>query len=108
MVVESSHESNRLPDSSTLIRVRLRITGKVQGVYYRQNLKSIAKRKNICGWVRNLSDGSVEAVLEGSKLSIENIVSWSSNGPDGANVSSVTVTREPYEGDFSSFEITYD
>ena len=104
----STNHQNKLLDSSNSMRVHLIITGKVQGVYFRQNMKIIAERNNVNGWVRNLAGGTVEAVLEGIKGDVEKVISWSSKGPQDANVTNVTVEKHQYLGEFSSFEITYD
>ncbi len=108
MVPDSSNNQNKLSDTSSKLRAHLIIAGKVQGVYFRQNMKIIAKRNNVNGWVRNLSGGTVEAILEGNKIDVEMLISWSSKGPDGAIVGDVTVEKEQYRGEFSSFEITYE
>ena len=55
-------------------RVRLFIKGKVQGVFFRQALKVMAKKNNVNGWVKNLSDGRVEAVLEGEDVDVSSLV----------------------------------
>jgi acylphosphatase len=104
----STNHQDKLLDSSNSMRVHLIITGKVQGVYFRQNMKIIAERNNVNGWVHNLAGGTVEAVLEGIKGDVEKVISWSSKGPQDANVTNVTVERHQYLGEFSSFEITYD
>lgn len=81
--------------------------GKVQGVYFRNNMKLIASENNVKGWVHNLSEGSVEAVLEGKKGDVDEVIKWSFRGPSDAIVANVTVKEESYKGDFSSFEITH-
>jgi acylphosphatase len=81
--------------------------GKVQGVYFRNNMKLIASENNVKGWVRNLSQGSVEAVLEGKKGDVDEVIKWSFRGPSDAIVANVTVKKESYNGDFSSFEINH-
>jgi len=59
-------------------RIRIIITGKVQGVFFRQALKVMAKKNNIFGWVKNLTDGRVEAILEGDEEKVSRLVEWSS------------------------------
>ena len=54
-------------------RVHLLVSGKVQGVFFRQALKVVAKKNNVLGWVRNLKDGRVEAILEGDNKSINSV-----------------------------------
>ena len=57
-------------------RIRIFVTGKVQGVFFRQALKVMAKKNNIFGWVKNLKDGRVEAILEGDEEKISRLVEW--------------------------------
>ncbi|SVB31444.1 uncharacterized protein METZ01_LOCUS184298, partial [marine metagenome] len=62
-------------------RVRILISGKVQGVFFRQALKVMAKKNNVFGWVKNLEDKRVEALLEGNTENINSIVKWARIGP---------------------------
>jgi len=57
-------------------RIRIIVTGKVQGVFFRQTLKVKAKKNEIFGWVKNLKDGRVEAILEGDEEKISKIIEW--------------------------------
>ncbi len=86
-------------------RVRLRIYGRVQGVWYRGSMQREAERLGVAGWVRNLPDGSVEAVVEGEPEAVEALVSWSRHGPSGARVDEVVADEEPPEG-LTGFRIT--
>ncbi len=88
-------------------RAHVFIKGKVQGVYFRQNLRVVAKRHNVNGWVRNLKDGKVEAVLEGDELKVSEVIEWCHAGPKEAQVDDVNVQYEPYKGEFTSFEVLY-
>ncbi len=89
------------------IRAHVIIHGLVQGVYFRASTREEAARLGLTGWVRNLPDGSVEAVFEGEKKKVEEIVGWCHKGPSGARVSKVDISWEPYTGRFSRFEIRY-
>ena len=80
------------------IRAHLFISGQVQGVGYRFSTVSEARRWGVKGWVRNLPDGRVEAVLEGDKSGIEGIINWCHKGPSAAVVKDVTVEYEEPEG----------
>ena len=80
-------------------RVRLRISGRVQGVYYRGATKDEAHRLGVSGWVRNLPDGSVEALLEGPPDAVRALVAWCRVGPPGAVVTDVQESCEPAAGD---------
>jgi acylphosphatase len=89
------------------IRAHIFVSGKVQGVYYRQNTMEAAKAEKVTGWVRNLPDGRVEAVLEGDEPSVNKIVEWCQKGPPRAEVEKVDATLGKYTGEFSDFTITY-
>ena len=81
-----------------MIRHRVVVHGFVQGVGYRWSLSREARRLGVQGWVRNRSDGTVEAVLEGADEAVDALESWCRTGPGGAGVSGVDVTSEPPEG----------
>ena len=84
-------------------RATLRIRGKVQGVYYRESSRREAMRLGLTGWVRNLSDGSVEAVAEGSPEALEEFIAWCRHGPPQARVTDVERADSEARGDFSTF-----
>ena len=77
---------NSIPDDKESISVRLLVTGKVQGVYFRFNMQQVAMKNSVVGWVRNLPDGNVEALLEGNKEDVNQVVQWSKDGPENARV----------------------
>lgn len=89
------------------VRVRLRIRGLVQGVFYRYNTMKKAHELGLTGWVRNLPDGSVECVAEGPKEKVERLIAWCRQGPPGARVEAVEVNWEAYTGEFKDFSIRY-
>jgi len=68
------------------ISVRMIISGRVQGVGYRDSLRLVAQALDVTGWVRNLGSGDVEAVIQGDEDAVDRIVAWCHNGPPGANV----------------------
>ena len=90
-----------------MTRVRLRISGRVQGVWYRGATQAEARRLGVRGWVRNLHDGDVEALLEGENDAVRKLVAWCRRGPTGARVINVTETEEPAAGDLVGFEIAH-
>lgn len=92
---------------SDRVRAHVLIGGRVQGVYFRSYTQDMAERSNVTGWVRNLYDGRVEAVFEGEKEDVEKVIDWCHHGPPGAHVMNVSVTWQPYSGEFSSFAIRY-
>jgi len=88
------------------VRLHLLIKGKVQGVFFRQSMRDVAKHYGVHGWVRNLPDGrTVEAVLEGDEEAVNKVVEWARYGPPGARVESIDATREEYRGEFDDFKI---
>lgn len=85
--------------------MRLKIEGRVQGVYFRASTVMHAQRLGVTGWVRNCSDGSVEAVAEGRRESIEKLIEWCRHGPQGARVTRVQVDWEDPQEEFTEFGI---
>jgi len=90
-----------------LVRVRLVIEGRVQGVFFRASTRSTAASLGVVGWVRNLPDGSVEAVAEGDGDRVKRLVDWCRKGPSGAFVTAVHVERQTATGEFKSFDLRY-
>jgi acylphosphatase len=86
-------------------RVHLFVKGKVQGVYFRQGMMETAEKNNVFGWVRNLPDTQVEAVLEGNDSNVDAVIEWAHFGSAGAVVDELKVSEENYVGEFSKFEI---
>ena len=74
-------------------RVHLLVSGRVQGVFFRQALKVIAKKNNILGWVRNLADKRVEAILEGDSKSVKSVIEWIKIGPANSRVDDIEINN---------------
>ncbi len=89
------------------LRAQVIIHGLVQGVWFRASTREQALRIGVGGWVRNLSDGTVQALFEGEKKKVEEIIAWCHRGPSGASVSKVDISWEPYRGEFKQFEIRH-
>jgi acylphosphatase len=87
-----------------VVRYRVLVSGRVQGVFFRDSCQRLAVENGVAGWVRNLPDGRVEAVFEGSPDRVGNLVAWTRHGPRHARVQEVTVHLEPPEG-LATFEI---
>ncbi|HEY6149862.1 MAG TPA: acylphosphatase [Gaiellaceae bacterium] len=75
-------------------RVRVRIRGRVQGVFFRAEARARAESLGVAGWVRNAEDGSVEAVFQGDEERVSSMVEWCRRGPGGAEVDDVEVQSE--------------
>ncbi len=86
-------------------RMRIKVNGDVQGVFYRYYAKREAKRVGINGWVRNIEDGSVEALIEGEDEAVKNFIRWSSKGSPMATVEDVETSEENYTGELGKFEV---
>ncbi|MCA3034149.1 MAG: acylphosphatase, partial [Rhodocyclaceae bacterium] len=65
----------------SVVSVHMRITGRVQGVGFRESMRLVAQALDVTGWVRNLADASVEAVVQGDEAAVERLVGWCHNGP---------------------------
>jgi acylphosphatase len=83
--------------------LRLVIHGRVQGVFFRDSMRREAQRLDITGWVRNLSDGTVEAAVQGEPGAVDAIVRWAHHGPQHAQVARVVI--EPDHGSYNRFEV---
>ena len=81
-----------------MVRRRLVVRGRVQGVFYRDSCRRQAVSLGLAGWVRNLPDGSVEVLAEGSPDAVEELVRWAHQGPPLARVTEVQVTDEEPQG----------
>jgi acylphosphatase len=88
-------------------RARILISGKVQGVLFRKEMTDRARYLGVAGWVRNLRDGRVEAIAEGEKSNIEELLRFCRVGPPGARVTNVDVSWLEFAGDFRGFRITH-
>ncbi len=86
------------------VRKRVKVHGRVQGVFFRDSARREAERAGVTGWVRNRSDGTVEAVLEGDEDAVAQIVEWMRKGPGHARVERVDVEDEEPEG-LAGFEV---
>lgn len=89
-------------------RIHLYISGRVQGVFFRATTRDTAQELGITGWVKNLSDGRVEAVAEGCSSDLEEFVEFCHEGPRRARVDDVEIQEEDHTGEFSSFSIRYE
>jgi acylphosphatase len=89
-----------------IARARVSVQGMVQGVFFRAETKHTAESLGLAGWVRNVEDGTVEAVFEGSKSSVLSAIEWCRRGPPHARVSDMDFTWEEPVGEVG-FQIKY-
>jgi len=87
------------------VRAHLIIKGRVQGVFFRVETQRAMAPLGVHGWVRNLPDQTVEALLEGSEENVRKGIEWCRLGPPAAHVTDVVISWEPYVGDFDSFRV---
>ena len=90
--------------ASEVVRRRVVVRGRVQGVFFRDSTRERATALSLGGWVRNCSDGSVEAVLEGPANAVEQMLPFLHDGPPRASVREVDVREESPEG-LRDFEV---
>ena len=88
-------------------RVHVLIEGRVQGVFFRASTRDEARARGLAGWARNLPDGRVEALFEGDKQVVEDMLKWCHQGPPHAYVDQVEVEWQAYQGDLTDFQIVY-
>lgn len=89
------------------VRAHVIVSGRVQGVFFRLETKRMADEIGVFGWVRNLRDGTVEAVFEGDPDIVNEAVAWCRKGPAHAGVRQVDLSWPDYTGDFTEFKIIY-
>lgn len=87
-----------------MIRRRVVVSGLVHGVFFRDTCRRTARENDVAGWVRNVPDGTVEAVFEGEPERVDKLVEWAHHGPPLATVEAVSVREEEPEG-LRGFEI---
>ncbi len=90
-----------------LARVHIFVSGKVQGAWYREGTKKEANKLKVFGWIKNLEDGRVEALLEGEKESLEKMLVWAKRGSFWSKVENIEISWEEHKKDFQDFKIVY-
>lgn len=86
-------------------RLRIKVIGDVQGVFYRFSAKIVADNSGITGWVQNEPDESVSMVIEGKEEVLQKFVEWAKEGSPMAEVENVLVSEEKHTGEFKDFEV---
>jgi len=87
-----------------MTRKRVVVSGRVQGVFFRDSVRRRAEAAGVAGWIRNTSEGTVEAVFEGAPAAVDQLVEFSRTGPSRAEVTSVDVSEEEPEA-LSGFDV---
>ncbi len=87
------------------VSVHILVSGKVQGVAFRYNARNIASQLGVGGWIKNLPNGKVELMAEGSKNLVEEMVKWCKKGPRMAVVEDMEVNWLPYSGKYNQFQL---
>lgn len=88
-------------------RVHLLVSGRVQGVFFRQNTIERARGLGLTGWVKNRRDDTVELLAEGEREQLQKLVDWCHRGPRAAVVTNVQVSWEPGKGEFDNFDVAW-
>ena len=90
-----------------MVRACVVISGRVQGVFFRAYTQRAAQDRGITGWVMNTRDGRVEAVLEGAREKVVDMIHWCHQGSPMSQVTGVSVDWQEYVGEFDSFGVRY-
>ena len=88
-------------------QIHIFVTGRVQGVFFRQSTRVIAIKNNVSGWVRNLDDGRVEIVAQGETNNVDNLAHWCKTGPANSRVDEFELKEESTTEEFENFEVKY-
>ena len=88
-------------------QIHIFVTGRVQGVFFRQSTKVMAIKNNVKGWVRNIDDGRVEIVAQGETQDIDNLAHWCKTGPANSRVDEFELSEENISDEFETFEVRY-
>lgn len=89
------------------IRIHILVDGTVHGVSFRSSTRKEALKNQVTGWVKNLPDGKVEALLEGDEKRVWRLIEWCRRGPVRAQVKHVIITQECFTGEFNEFSIEF-
>jgi len=90
------------------VRAHIFVSGRVQGVRFRESTYQKAQKLGVFGWVKNIPDSRVEIIFEGNKDNVQKLAKWAKGGPIFAKVNKIEVNWEEYKGEFRNFEIKYE
>lgn len=96
-----------MPKGELRVEAHVVVSGKVQGVCFRAATQASARAEGVAGWVRNLPDRSVEAILQGESGAVSRVVEWMRRGPPGARVTDIRVDTRPEGVPREGFEVRY-
>ena len=88
-------------------RIHILVTGKVQGVFFRQATKVVAIKNNVTGCIKNLENGQVEIILEGDEKNVNSVVDWCRHGPANSRVDEIEINNQKFSNQFLEFEVRY-
>jgi len=88
-------------------QIHIFVTGRVQGVFFRQSTRVMAIKNNVSGWVSNLDDGRVEIVAQGETNNVDNLADWCKTGPANSRVDEFELSEENITNEFEDFEVRY-
>ena len=88
-------------------RTHILVTGKVQGVFFRQATKVVAIKNNVNGWVKNLENSQVEILLEGEETNVSSVVDWCRHGPANSRVDKIEINQQIFIDELLNFEVLY-
>ena len=94
-----------MPEGGRGARVRMVVSGRVQGVFFRGGVADQARALGVAGYARNLGDGTVEIVAEGARDALERRVAWAHRGPRMARVEEVRIEWGELLNEFDDFEV---
>jgi len=87
------------------VRAHIKLSGRVQGVAFRYYARDMAHKLGVGGWIRNLDNGDVESVIEGKKVSVQQMIAWCKKGPGLAIVENIEIDWQAYTAEFNEFHI---
>jgi len=93
--------------SADRVRTHIKISGDVQGVFFRANTKKLADSLNLVGFVKNTEDGKVEIIAEGKKQDLEILIEFCKKGPEGAKVEKVEIKYTSTKKEYEEFKIFF-
>lgn len=103
--MQSKEVVNKMKNINGKVGAHILVSGRVQGVAFRYYARNIASQLGVGGWIKNLPDGKVELLVEGSKNSVEEMVEWCKRGPRMAEVEDIEVDWLPYSGKYNEFQL---